>query len=95
MYAISARSSRLADDLSKKDLRHYHRHVYKGIAEQIRSFGVSDVTLVTPDPPKVQPKGPTPPRWQTTRGALRTTRRRSSCQEATVLREVSGRDRVP
>ena len=55
------------DDLSKKDLRHYHRHVYKGIAEQIRSFGVSDVTLVTPDPPKVQPKGPTPPRWQTTR----------------------------
>jgi len=45
------------DDLSKSDLRHYHRRVYKQIAEQIRALGPSDLALVTPEP-KVRPATP-------------------------------------
>jgi hypothetical protein len=37
-------------DLSKQDLRHYHRHVYKGIAERLRQLGLSNLALVSPEP---------------------------------------------
>jgi FkbH-like protein len=54
------------EDLSKKDLRHYHRHVYKGIAEQIRSFGVAKA-IVAIEPPAERSNGSERPWWQTTR----------------------------
>lgn len=45
------------DDLSKEDLRHYHRHVYKAIAELIEATGAADVTVRTTPPPGEEERG--------------------------------------
>ncbi len=42
------------DDLSKTDIRHYQRHIYKRMAEEIRASGADALSLRTPDRDKAR-----------------------------------------